>query len=210
MRSKTGFRLADAACKRAAIFRECQGGTRGSLAPCIKSTAQFALAGTGLTALVVGDLPLSDGRSELFKLAEDYNTIRETQSSGSARTTAMTAVVRRMAEVSVGLDQPPDITDLLTEKNNRGRRLVAYAYLLARPDPQYLEALVDSIINIEDKPFGQCWGIQAIGRVIASRSSGATLDLRILTKLRSFLSHLTPGTDRYYELQRILQGFRER
>jgi hypothetical protein len=33
----------------------------------------------------------------------------------------------------VGLDQPPDITDLLTEKNNRRRRLVAYSYLLARP-----------------------------------------------------------------------------
>jgi hypothetical protein len=109
----------------------------------------------------------------------------------------------------VDLDQPPDITDLLTDKNNRGRRLVAFAYLLARPDPQYLEGLVDSVINIEDKPFGQYWGIQAIGRVIASQSSDATLDLRILTKLRSFLSHLTPGTDRYYELQRILQGFRE-
>lgn len=67
-----------------------------------------------------------------------------------------------------------------------------------------LDKLVFSVTQIEDKPFGQYWGLQSIGKVIGSRN-GQKISTRIVQQLREFLAKLQPGTDRYYELSRTLK-----
>ena len=169
--------------------------------------AEFALAGTQARTDLLSVPLKASPESQLEELSKEYDRIRATQPSGAARTSAMTSVVRKMADLAPYLQETFNVEHALREKEDRGKRLSAYAYLWARPDYARLESLVDSVMKIEDKPFGQYWGIQAMGRVIASRPPRTKIDLRVLGKLRSFLSQLQPGTDRYYELQRILQGF---
>lgn len=171
--------------------------------------AEFALAGTPDKGGLLNVSPQTPPDSQITELAKEYNQIRATQPSGAARTSAMTSVVRKMADLAPYLHETFDVEGALREKKDRGKRLSAYAYLWARPAYARLESLVDSVIKIEDKPFGQYWGIQAIGKVIGSRPPKAKVDLRILSTLRGFLSQLQPGTDRYYELSGILREFED-
>jgi hypothetical protein len=138
----------------------------------------------------------------LLALSERYNNIRKTQRPGSLRTSAMTEVVGEMISLAPSVPGPT-VTPLLTETDG-GKRLFAYAQLYARPDSQLLPELVRSVTQLEDKPFGQYWGIQAIGRVIQAAPDAANSQTR--DTLRGFLTKLKKGTDRYYELSRIMQA----
>jgi hypothetical protein len=101
------------------------------------------------------------GVPPLDSLASEYNRIRRTQQSGRARTEAMTSVVRRLIDESRSLDTF-DIESHLRSKDG-GKRLAGYAFLYSRqhPDATVLTTLVDSMVNVEDTPFGQYWGLQA-------------------------------------------------
>jgi hypothetical protein len=138
--------------------------------------------------------------ADIKALAGEYERIRETQRSGDARTSAMTDVIRRMIEVARR-------TEMLNTRNalldkSRGLRLFAYAYLYTRPDVQYLLELVESVTAKEDTPFGQYWGLQAIERVLA-----VTPDVpsEVKAKLRVFGAKLPSGTDRDYEVKKLLR-----
>ncbi len=76
----------------------------------------------------------------------------------------MTDVVRRMVDVAKSFDTF-DIESALRDPD-LGRRLFGYAYTFARPNPSQLETLVESVTRLERKPFGQYWGLQALGRVL--------------------------------------------
>lgn len=138
-------------------------------------------------------------------LAAEYNEIRATQRSGAARTASMTTVVRRMID-ALGPSDTFDVMGNLSSKD-RGKRLSAYAYLYSRqrPDTSLLDSLVNSLVNIEDKPFGQYWGLQALSRMLG-RLDRATLKPDTVAELDKLLGRLRPGTDRHYELSRILSG----
>ncbi len=124
---------------------------------------------------------------------------------GQERTTKMTALVSKMVANAPNLADY-DVEDAL-KGEDRGSRLAAYAYLYARPAFEQLEALVSSVTR-EDKPFNEYWGIRAIDKVLADRPPDANIDMTI-TKLRKHLNNkLHPGTDRYYELDRILRGIK--
>ncbi|MES1240847.1 MAG: hypothetical protein ABUT39_04450 [Acidobacteriota bacterium] len=112
----------------------------------------------------------------------------------------MTDVVQRM--ISVARQSPSlKVTDSL-RNDSAGMRLFAYAYLYARPDAQLLLPLVEAVTDKEDQPFGQYWGLQAIGRVMA----GATqIPLIVKSKLQTLGARLQPGTDRDYELRKLLR-----
>jgi hypothetical protein len=142
----------------------------------------------------------SEGR--ISSLANEYDTIRNAQRSGDARTYAMTDVTRRMIEVAKGTDHF-DVKPAL-QSSDRGQRLFAYAYLYARPDAAYLIELVNSVVEKEDKPFGQYWGLQSIGRLLSSVAVEMPLDVRV--KLERFLTRVPAGTDREYELKRLLRA----
>jgi hypothetical protein len=172
----------------------------------LSATQKAELALAGASPEVESYTKVSAPRSaeqELENLVEKYNTIRATQPSGDARTSAMTGVVSKMIRLFPRL-KSFDVETPLKERN-RGKRLSAYAYLYANPDIAQLENLVNSVTQIEDKPFGQYWGIQAIGKVLGSRGN-REVNRETLYRLRQFLSKLQPGTDRHYELTRILSG----
>lgn len=145
------------------------------------------------------------GVPPLDSLAGEYNRIRQTQQSGPARTEAMTSVVRRMIDASRSLDTF-DIESHLRSKDG-GKRLAGYAYLYSRqrPDAIVLTTLVDSVVNVEDKPFGQYWGLQAARRMVGSLDR-KQLPSDVVRRLREFKGKLAPGTDRYYELTEILSS----
>jgi hypothetical protein len=160
-----------------------------------KSSSEASLSESGPAA--PSDVT-SDGR--IRALASEYDTIRDRQRSGDARTYAMTDVTRRMIEVAKSTDRF-DVMPAL-QSSDRGLRLFAYAYLYARPDAAYLNDLVDSVVEKEDKPFGQYWGLQSIGRLLSSAAVEMPLAVRV--KLERFLTRVPAGTDREYELKRLL------
>lgn len=137
--------------------------------------------------------------SDVRTLAREYEKIRETQRSGDARTAVMTDVARRMMDVARRLESF-DIASALRD-HSRGMRLFAYAYLYARPDVRFLSDLVESV-TAEDKPFGQYWGLQSIGRVM---SNVEHVSPEIMTKLQMLGARLPRGTDREYELKKLLR-----
>jgi hypothetical protein len=143
---------------------------------------------------------------ELVDLVKEYNNIRATQPSGDARTSAMTTVVSKMIRLFPNL-KSFNIDEQL-EESDQGKRLAAYAYLYANPDFAHLENLVNSVTQIEDKPFGQYWGIQAIGKVLGNRGN-TEVSKEILDRLNRFLNRLKPGTDRHYELTRSLRSINQ-
>ena len=145
-------------------------------------------------------------QAEMDKLVENYNQIRATQPRGDLRTRRMTSVVRQMIELAPQLRNFP-IGQALKEATDRGKRLAGYAYLYSVPEYQRLDELIDSVTQIEDKPFGQYWGIQAIGRILEMKGS-SDVSATAIQGLRHFHESLEHGTDRHYELRRILRAFR--
>ena len=142
----------------------------------------------------------------LDALADEYDHIRKTQKPGPARTEAMTSVVRGMIEASKRLDTF-DVESYL-RSDDPGKRLISYAYLYSRPRQAsgLLRTLVESVVSIEDKPFGQYWGLQAVRRLL-SDVDRASLTVDVVRQLRNFLAELPPGTDRHYELSEIVANF---
>ena len=147
-----------------------------------------------------------DPETKLRLLAEKYNHIRATKRSGSARTSAMTEIVRRMIDL-VPQISAFDIDEELAQ-NDRGRRLSAYGFLYSHPYSDKLSGLIESVTNVEDKPFGQYWGLQAISRVLSQRGQESVSNADIDT-LRKYAESIRPGTDRGYELRRILSDLDE-
>jgi hypothetical protein len=139
---------------------------------------------------------------QFLALAAKYDEIRKTQKPGGLRTGAMTEVVGAMIALAPFIPKAT-VIPLLTEEDD-GKRLSAYAYIYARPEPQLLSELVASVADRETKPFGQYWGIQAIGRVIQTKPG--SIDAQTRNSLRSFLTRLKKGTDRYYELSTIIKS----
>jgi hypothetical protein len=117
----------------------------------------------------------------------------------------MTEICGEMIALAPSL--PSAIVSPLLKEPDGGKRLFAYAHIYALPEPQLLPDLVHSVIEKEDTAFGQYWGIQAIGRVIQAAPESANLEIRNM--LRSFLTKLKKGEDRYYELSRIIKSLDE-
>jgi hypothetical protein len=165
--------------------------------------ADYLLLGTTAPSRERDDPKLMDKGDESFvQQMRAYEQIRETQPSGAGRTQAMTEIVRKMIELTPFL-RSFDVADSLMS-GERGRRLAAYAYLYARPALDLIEPLVTSVTKLEDKPFGQYWGLQAISRVLMTRGSEPVPD-RVLVRLRQYAERVSRGTDRDYEIRKILR-----
>jgi hypothetical protein len=138
----------------------------------------------------------------LARLVERYNGIRQSQRPGPSRTSAMTAVVRDMIGLAARLDGF-DASAALSAQDG-GTRLAAYAFLYARPAMKHLEHLVDCVTDREDQNFGVYWGIQALGKNLKAEA-GDALPHGVIRKLQQFLKTLPSGSDRHYELSRLLR-----
>jgi hypothetical protein len=169
----------------------------------VSQKAEFASITSNVESQRLGQIDnVQQAQDKLKSMVDEYNTIRATMDRGSARTTAMTKVVRQMVDLAPSLSNF-NLSDTL-KSSDRGIRLSAYAYLFAKPDFDKINNLVESVTEIEDKPFGQYWGIQAIGKVIANRVS-KNLSIKTLSRLKLYFLGLQAGTDRHYELGKILK-----
>jgi hypothetical protein len=139
---------------------------------------------------------------QFLNLAARYNLIRKTQKSGPLRTEAMTDIVGEMIDLAYSIPTASIVP--LLEEEDEGKRLFAYAYTYARPEPELLPELVRSVTNIKNKPFGQYWGIQAIARIIQRFPNSPSTE--IANRLRSLMARLQKDTDRYYELSKIMES----
>jgi len=144
-------------------------------------------------------------KKTVISLASEYNKIRKQQRSGSERTRNMTSVVRRMIEVTKSYSET-DLLDKLTSKD-RGIRLFGYAFLNENPDCSFLDPLVKSVIDVEDKPFGQYWGLKAISKTVGVCEDNI-ISTSIIKSLEAFRETFGRGTDRAYELRRILKDMK--
>lgn len=145
-------------------------------------------------------------RVALQNLAREYDDIRVKQSSGDARTSAMTAIVNRIIELAPHA-HGFDLAEALEHKSG-GARLVAYGILFTAPSVPLLEPLAFSVINFEDKPFGQYWGLRAITRTMDLLSnSSASPPSHVMRQLLEFESRIPPGSDRHKEVRKILKFF---
>ncbi len=158
--------------------------------------AEFALIKPSESLRIGGQT----SEEELDQLAQTYNQIRTTMSSGNLRTRKMTQVIKEMMTVIPSLTSF-DISKALKESDN-GKRLAGCAYLYIKPDYRHLEELVDAIIK-DPTPFGQYWGIQALGKVLEIDSVDK-IDPKIFDKLKIYYDQLDRGIDREYELGKIL------
>jgi hypothetical protein len=137
---------------------------------------------------------------QLESLAREYEQIRATQKSGEGRTRSMTEIVGKMIEVS-GRVENFNVVEALASPES-GTRLSAYAYLYVNKDSRFLNELVQSVTQQEVKPFGQYWGLIAISRVLDNVAGPIPkTDLELLSR---FEATIPPGTDRDYEVRRIL------
>ena len=145
----------------------------------------------------------------LQNLAREYDDIRVKQSSGDDRTSAMTAIVNRIIELAPHAHDF-DLAEALEHKSG-GARLVAYGLLFNAPSVPLLEPLVFSVINFEDKPFGQYWGLRAITRTMdLFLNSSASPPSQVMRRLLEFESRIPPGSDRHKEVRKILNFFPQR
>lgn len=174
----------------AADARRAETSARNSAA--IASTAPIAALRAG-------------GRTEdLGALVAEYARIRGTQPSGPKRTALMTRVFGRMIGVAEAL-QDFDVRGALLGGDD-GMRLAGYAYLHAHPDPALVEPLVRSVTVLDATPFGQYWGLRALGTIVSAAELELPPELRAqLERYRK--NSLSAGTDRAYELDKLLADF---
>lgn len=167
------------------------------------SKPQSAAAAPGVQNLTGGN-----PREELNSLIGQYNHIRATQSRSTKRTIDMTAVVSKMIACCHRMKEGEfDVLGSLTNPD-RGVRLAAYVDLYANPKPELLSALATSVPNPDNRPFGQYWGIQAIGSVMGV-AAPESVPAEVFTTLKDFLNKLDPATDRHYALSTVLHDFQE-
>ncbi len=137
---------------------------------------------------------------ELNELVDQYNKIRSSQPSGYPRTTILTQIVGRMVRLSRGLPSYDWANALRSD--NQGRRMAGYAWLYAKPDPEAANLLVQTLTKSENSNFGQYWAIQALQKCLPM--TDIRTEATLIPELRMFLSRLPPGSDRHYELSRLL------
>ena len=170
-------------------------------------SVSVAAAPAPVAASSTAQFPTQGALEQLDRLVDRYHHIRDTQAGSYERTRQMAAVVGEMVALShkvTGLDFKSYLAAPITAEHD-GKRLVGYAYLYARPDCSVLNDLVDSVRHEDVTPFGQYWGIQAIGETV-QRCAVADLDGSTMAKLYAFRDQLGRETDRYNYVSDVLRS----
>jgi hypothetical protein len=145
---------------------------------------------------------MSSLQTEISTLTNEYNDTRRTMQSGPARTSKMTSIMSQMISMLNGVNPPPFELSAYLNSEDEGRRLAAYAYLYANPDPALTPNIAATLTK--DKPFAQYWALRTLRRQLLADPEA--LDLNTRRDLEGLLAALGPGTDRGYELQQLLSG----
>lgn len=144
----------------------------------------------------------ADPKKALLELADEYVKTRRRLPRGAQRTGEVSRIFGKMTAVACDL-KDLEVRDLL-ESEDEGKRLAAIAFLYANPDPQAIDELILSVTEQEDKAFNQYWGLRTVQKLLGV---GGPISVMNLGKLREFSGRLRRGTDRYFEVNRILAGY---
>jgi hypothetical protein len=135
-------------------------------------------------------------------LIDQYNAARKETLTSAERTAKLTTIVSTMISALSGAGHEViDLDSYIKAGDNDGRRVAAYAYLYANPDPRLTATLVRAILTDETR-FGQYWAVRALRRLISV--DPAALDLNSRRELERLLAKLKPTTDRAFELRQAL------
>jgi hypothetical protein len=148
----------------------------------------------------VSDLEPGTPAGEMRQLVQRYDSLRETMKSGPRRTREMTDVVRHITVLADKLDDIDWPRYLISADG--GERIAAYSYYYARPDGAVVPDLTYAL-SAEQQPFGQYWAIRALSSIAESAPSSVQA---FVPAWKGFLAQLPVGTDRYYELSRLIDG----
>jgi hypothetical protein len=151
------------------------------LAPALPSSEQMKSA-ERVRKVVPTDNPQAV-LSPLRELAAEYERIRASTSASSARTRAMSQIVRRMT--TLALAAAPYVGEFANSSSS-GERLVAVAILKVRFDHRYTEFLARRLVD--DPPF---IGYQAAGALLGGvRLLGGDEKARLQALVRAALDEL--------------------
>jgi hypothetical protein len=145
--------------------------------------------------------------AQMELLAQAYAQIRKTNPPGDFRTALMTEIMSRMRALAPHVGKESILPWL--EDADHARRLAAYAFLHVKPDFTEVDRLLSSVGNPDNPPFAQYWGIMALQKLIGTRGQ-AGISAQTKANLKAFLSRLRRGTDRHYELTRLLKSLEGR
>jgi hypothetical protein len=142
-------------------------------------------------------------------LVEEYLQIRKDNKPGPSRTQLTES---KMIEMITLAKQWPDFEwQKNLDNSDKGWRLFSYAYVMAHPTFNKLDAVAESAWTFRDqrkstdnRPFGEYWSIRAMQALAYTRGSEV-----VSTPTRSLLldhfRELRSGTDRHYEMRQLLR-----
>uniref|UniRef100_A0AAU2UWQ2 HEAT repeat domain-containing protein n=1 Tax=Streptomyces sp. NBC_00003 TaxID=2903608 RepID=A0AAU2UWQ2_9ACTN len=163
-------------------------------------TAQAALgaASAGRPGAALGET--GEAPAKVTELAARYEEVRATP-RGPARTESMSRLFGELMAWTPLVDTF-DVAAALGS-SDAGLRLAAYARLYATGDTAFLNELLRTLMEIEDKPFSQYWGIRALSVL---QQVGAEIPADDVARLRARFATLPRASDRRMELNRVLQA----
>lgn len=135
---------------------------------------------------------VSERIQEIQQQAEQYEAIRREMPSGSQRTREMGKIARQILSLLpvTGLDVS---RELLSPR--AGRRLIAYLSLMAEPDADRGEELIETLTEREGIPYNQSWALRALGRILDLNGS-SWVSSRSVAMLTGMRDGLRPGSGR--------------
>ncbi|MFB7126488.1 hypothetical protein [Kitasatospora sp. NPDC056273] len=154
-------------------------------------------------ALVAGGEGVQGAEAEqtVGRLVDEYADLRRREPSGPARTYRQELIFAELARFTP-LVADYDTASALGSPDG-GTRLAAYARLYARPEEEFLPALVEAAVS-EDFAFSQYWAFQAIGSIVDAVGPG-NVRLDTVRRLRACLPGLPQESDRVRALTAVLR-----
>lgn len=137
-------------------------------------------------------VPQDERLSRIYELADRYEEIRESMSSGFARTASMNMISRDILGLMPITQYDPDGN---LHSSRAGRRLVAYLSLMASPGREQADALVQTLTEREGIPFNQSWALRALDRIVQINGSSCVSG-KSIARLKGMRDGLKPGLDR--------------
>jgi hypothetical protein len=129
---------------------------------------------------------------EILQQAKRYEAIRREKPSGAERTREMGTVARQILGLLpvAGLDVAHKLLS-----PEAGQRLTAYLSLMAEPDADRGEELIETLTEREGIPYNQSWALRALGRIL-DRNGSDWVSPRSVAMLSGMRDGLRPGSDR--------------
>ncbi|MEU1285118.1 hypothetical protein [Kitasatospora sp. NPDC005856] len=154
-------------------------------------------------ALVAGGegIRSAEAVEEVGRLVDEFTDLRRSEPAGPTRTYRQELIFAELARVTP-LVADFDIASALGSPDG-GTRLAAYARLYARPEEEFLSALVEAAAS-EELAFNQYWAFHAVGSIVGAVGPG-NVRLDTVRRLRACLPPLPQGSDRSRVLTAVLR-----